>query len=100
MPTPSKKAKKMPNYDAHGKHHFFMPKNFKKAKFLEFGYKNANLATLFLVHHTLFFLQQASQRFFHIAVDLAKRDLCKRGRRVFTLSFVPRIVLTNLKTTT
>ena len=29
MPTPSKKAKKMPNYDVHAKHHFFMPNNFK-----------------------------------------------------------------------
>jgi len=31
VPTPSKKAKKMPNYDAHAKYHFFMPNNFKKA---------------------------------------------------------------------
>ena len=36
----------MPNYDVHAKHHFFMPNNFKKAKFLEFGLKNANLATV------------------------------------------------------
>jgi len=46
MPTPSKKAikcqtmsfhantikkgQKMPNYDVHAKHHFFMPNHFKK----------------------------------------------------------------------
>jgi len=30
MPTPSKKAKKMPNYDVHAKHHFFMPNHLKK----------------------------------------------------------------------
>jgi len=42
-----KKAKQMPNYDAHAKHHFFMPNHYKKkAKFLEFDLKNANLATL------------------------------------------------------
>jgi len=46
MPTPSKKATKMPNYDVHAKHHFFMPNHFEKAKFLEFGLENANLATL------------------------------------------------------
>jgi len=32
MPTPSKKAKKMPNFDVHAKHHFFMPNNFKKGQ--------------------------------------------------------------------
>ena len=44
-----------------------------------------------------FFFLQASQRFSHIAVNLGKRHFCKRGRRVFTLSFVPRIVLTKLQ---
>jgi len=34
MPTPSKKAKKMPNYDVHAKHHFFMPNHFKKGQIL------------------------------------------------------------------
>jgi len=28
MPTPPKKAKKMPNYDVHSKHHFFIPNHF------------------------------------------------------------------------
>ena len=32
MPTPSKKAKSMPNYDVHAKHHFFMPNHFKKGQ--------------------------------------------------------------------
>jgi len=40
------KSQKMPNYDVHAKHHFFMPNHFKKAKLLEFGLKNANLPTL------------------------------------------------------
>ena len=49
--TPSKKANKIPNYDVHAKHHFFVPNHFKKgqkAKF-KFGLKNANLATLVAV---------------------------------------------------
>jgi len=33
MPTPSKKATKMPNYDVHAKHHFFMPKTSKRPNF-------------------------------------------------------------------
>jgi len=41
--------------------------------------------------HALF---RAGVTAFHIAVNLGKRCFCKRGRRVFTLSFVPRIVLT------
>ena len=48
MPAPSKKAKKMPYYNVHAKHHFFHAKPLQKAKFLEFGLKNANLATLAL----------------------------------------------------
>jgi len=32
MPTPPKKAKKMPNYDVHAKHHIFMPNNFIKSQ--------------------------------------------------------------------
>jgi len=32
MPTPSKKAKKMPNYDVHAKHHIFMPNHFEKGQ--------------------------------------------------------------------
>jgi len=32
MPTPSKKAKKMPSYDVHVKHHFFMPNHFQKVQ--------------------------------------------------------------------
>jgi len=32
MPTPSKKAKKMPNYDVHAKRHFFMPNHFEKGQ--------------------------------------------------------------------
>jgi len=48
MPTPPKKAKKMPNYDVHAKHYFSCQTTLKKAKFLEFGLKNVNLATLLL----------------------------------------------------
>jgi len=44
MPTPS--GPEMPNCDVHAKHHFFMPNHLKKAKFLEFGLKIADLATL------------------------------------------------------
>jgi len=32
MPTPSNKAKKLPNYDTHAEHHFFMPNHFKKGQ--------------------------------------------------------------------
>jgi len=42
----SKKAKKMPNYDVHAKHHFFMPNNFKKGQISGIWPYNANLATL------------------------------------------------------
>jgi len=49
----------------------------------------------FLWHRTLFFLQ-ASQPFFHIAVNLGKHCFCKCGRRGLHLSFVTRIVLTKL----
>jgi len=48
MPTPSKKAKKMTNYDVHTKHYVFSCQTtFKKAKFMEFGLKNANLSPLY-----------------------------------------------------
>ena len=46
LPTPLKKAKNMPNYGIDAKQHFFMLNHFKKVKFLKFGIKNANLATL------------------------------------------------------
>jgi len=40
------KMPKNANCDLHTKHHFLRQTNLKKAKFLEFGFKNANLATL------------------------------------------------------
>jgi len=50
MPTPSRKAKKMPNYDVHAKQHFLCQTTFQNAEFLEFGLENANLAALGLIH--------------------------------------------------
>jgi len=43
-----KKGQKKPSHDVQAKHHFFMPNQttLKKAKFVEFGLKNGNLATL------------------------------------------------------
>jgi len=37
MPTPPKKAKKMPNHAVHAKHHFFMPNRFEKCQISGIG---------------------------------------------------------------
>jgi len=51
MPTPSKTAKKMPNYDIHAKRHFFMPNHFKKWFALKIYYLiNFNFAIRHEVH--------------------------------------------------
>jgi len=53
MPTPSKKAKEMPNYDVHAKQLYTMfscQTTLKKAKFMEFGLKSDGLATLNITH--------------------------------------------------
>ena len=42
------KGQKNANHDVHVKHHFFLPNHLKKAKYLEFGLKNAKLVTLLL----------------------------------------------------